>query len=225
MEEGHLFLKNNVCLWLQGNICVSSRGIAFPDYIWFCLTSLMATRWSSMCWIALLLRSEPARLQYWLSRVLPPDVPEVRYHWQSRTEESSPERHGPDEEGFSKSLKTFAHEVTEEIFGNACLQPGHRYYLKVYSHASQPICLRASACCWRGLQTLLISNQFTTSEFPEYSSNDQSQMLPQIQVALFCDRPDTYRLLTLSKKTYFSLAAHTRDPLQFPHRSAPCFRI
>lgn len=197
MGEGHLLLKNSVFLWLQGNVCISSWGIAFPDPIGFCLTSVPETHRSSpMCWIAWPLQPESPKLQYWLSQVLPPDVPEVCYHWQPRTKESSPERHRPDEERFSKYLQTFTHKVAQEIFSNACLQPDHGYCVEVCSHASQPICFRASVCCWRewkrGLQTPLGANQFTTSDFPEYGLNDRSQILPQIQVALFCGLPDTY---------------------------------
>ena len=145
-----------------------------------------------MCWITSLLQLEPPKSWYCLSQGLPPDVPEERYHWQPRSKESSPERHRPDEERFSKCLKTSGHEVAQEVFSKACLQPGHGYCVKACSRASQPICFWASACCRRGVQTLLISNQFTTSEFPEYSSKDQSQTLPHIQVAFFCGCPDTY---------------------------------
>lgn len=149
MEGGHLFQKTSVFLCLQGNVCISSWGITFPDYIGFTLTSVMETHWSpSMCWVPSLLPETP-KFQFWLSQVLRPDVPEVCYHWQPHIKESSPERHGADEERFSRCLKTFTPEVAQEIFSNACLQPGHRNWVKMCSQASQPICFQASACCWR----------------------------------------------------------------------------
>lgn len=40
-------------------------------------------------------------------------------------------------------------EVAQEIFSNACLQPGQGNCVKICPQASQHICFWASACCWR----------------------------------------------------------------------------
>lgn len=67
----------------------------------------------------------------------------------SLTLKNPAQRDRADEERFSRCLKTFTPEVAQEIFSNACLQPGHRNWVKICSQASQPICFQASACCWR----------------------------------------------------------------------------
>lgn len=132
--------------------------MAFSDYTGFTLTSVMETHCSpSMSWVPSLL-PEPPKFQFWLSQVLCPDVPEVCYHWQSLTKESSPGRHRADEERFSRCLETLTPEVAQEILSNACLQLSHGNCVKIYSQAPQPFCFHASACCWR-------CNKRTTNTF------------------------------------------------------------